>query len=90
MPNQIDELVKKERVKKLIELQRGLMRENAKQSIGKKYRALFEEFKDGVLSAVTDCGKLVFINNASKELVGKFGEVLITSAKSGRLIGELV
>lgn len=90
MPNQIDEAVKKERVKKLIELQRGLMREIAKECIGKRFRALFEEYKDGILSAVTDCGKLVFIENASENLVGKFGEVLITSAKSGRLVGELV
>lgn len=91
MPNQIEQSVKKERVKKLIELQRGIMREIAKECVGKKYRALIIEHKDGVLSATTDCGKLVFIENSDdKNLVGKFCELLITKTKSGRLVGDLV
>jgi tRNA-2-methylthio-N6-dimethylallyladenosine synthase len=91
MPNQIEQSIKKERVKKLIELQREIMREIAKECIGKKYMALIIEHKDGVISATTDCGKLVFIeNSADKSLVGKFCKILITHAKSGRLIGELV
>ncbi|NLC16336.1 MAG: tRNA (N6-isopentenyl adenosine(37)-C2)-methylthiotransferase MiaB [Clostridiales bacterium] len=90
MPNQIAQSVKKERIKKLIELQREIMREIAKDCVGKRYKALIEEYKDGVLSAITDCGKLVFIENDNQSLVGKFCQVLITRAKSGRLVGELV
>lgn len=90
MPNQIEQAVKKDRVKKLIELQRGIMREIAKDCVGKKYRALIIEYKDGALSATTDCGKLVYIENGDQSLLGKFREVLITRSKSGRLVGELV
>lgn len=91
MPNQIEQSIKKERVNKLIALQRGIMREIAQDCVGQKYRALIIENKDGKLSATTDCGKLVFIeNNSDQNLVGKFCEVLISRTKSGRLIGELV
>lgn len=89
MSNQIDEAIKKDRIKKLIELQRGIMREIARNSVGKTYKVLFENFSDGVLSSTTNCGKLVYVNNGNKDLVGKFGNITVTHTKSGRLIGEL-
>lgn len=84
MDDQVSSTVKKARISELIKLQRGISAEYAKEAIGKTYRCLISSGDE--LAATSDCGKLIIL---SSQGTGGFHNVLVTGARSGRLLGEL-
>lgn len=84
MEGQVSSEVKKARISELIKLQRKITAEYAKEAIGKTYRCLISP--GDTLFATSDCGKLIFLPSHG---TSGFQNVLITGAKSGRLLGDI-
>ena len=88
MPNQIDIAVKRQRIHKLLEIQRQINDELSNESIGKIYEVLVEDVTDKEVIASTSFGKVVRIKNTNL-IVGSLINVCITNAKGSKLIGEV-
>ena len=67
MPNQVDGLIKKERVKKLLELSKNLETTYMKKYIGKSKEVLIEECIDGISYGHTDNFLYVKLNKKYKQ-----------------------
>ena len=92
MENQVDIKVKKERLSRLIELERQIGSEISETFVGKIVRVLVEEKspkKKGYLVGSIDQGKAIsFVGDES--LIGTFQNVKVVSAKLTTLAGEIV
>ena len=86
---QIPLAVKKERIKKLIDLQFEIGNEEALACVGKTYEVLCAESKNGRVMGKSSCEKAISFAG-SPELVGKFVPVKITGTKNNQLKGEIV
>ncbi|MGD9761351.1 MAG: tRNA (N(6)-L-threonylcarbamoyladenosine(37)-C(2))-methylthiotransferase MtaB [Candidatus Izemoplasmatales bacterium] len=89
MPNQVDGQIKKERVRKLIELSDELMSNHVNKSIGKTVQVIAEQKKDGFLVGHSrDYIALKFQGDNS--LLGKEVNVKIISADNPYNLGVLI
>lgn len=92
MENQVDTKVKKERLSRLIELERQIGSEISETFIGKTLRVLVEgksPKKEGYLIGSIDQGKAISFK-ADESLIGQFVWVKVVSAKLTTLTGEIV
>jgi len=88
-PNQVDKKIAKERLYRLQTLQKEIQKEKVKQQIGKKFKVLFEEYKDNYLKGKSDNFYSVIVKNGNQNLLGKIKEVKIVDTKNNTLIGEI-
>lgn len=88
-PNQVDKQVAKERLYRLQTLQKEIQKEKVKQQIGKKFKVLFEEYKDNYLKGKSDNFYSVIVKNGNQNLLGEIKEVKIVDTKNNTLIGEI-
>lgn len=92
MDGQIDQEVKKERLKRLIETQNGISKELSLAFIGKTEKVFVEgpsKKNKAVLSSRTSTNKIVLFEG-DEALEGEFVEVKITDARTWSLYGELI
>lgn len=89
---QIDEAIKKERINRLISLQRKITQDHSKSLIGSIQEVLVEDksprFND-MLCGRTYNGKLTHFKSSS-HIVGDFAKVKIISNKAASLLGEAI
>lgn len=92
MENQVDIKIKKERLARLIELEREIASNISQTFVGKIVNVLVEEVspkKDGYLVGSLDQGKAItFAGDPS--LIGQFVELKVTKAKLTSLFGEII
>lgn len=82
--------IKQDRIMRLIDLQNKITVEISETYVGNTYEVLAEDAPTpGKLCGRTDCGRLVTFDG-SKEDVGKFFNVKVTSHKASALFGEIV
>lgn len=89
MDGQVPMQVKRERVNKLLDLQRQIEKEKFQQYIGKTLKVLMTDRKQGKVFGKTDCGINVIINNV-EEFKVDFVNVKINEIKNTKLIGDKV
>lgn len=90
MPNQIPLEIKRQRINKLLGLEREIANDNIKDIIGSIQKCLIEKYLDNNEYLVkTDCGKTVkvYIDNA---VLGEFIFIKIVGFEDKQLIGEVV
>jgi tRNA-2-methylthio-N6-dimethylallyladenosine synthase len=94
MQNQIPLPVKKERLARLIELEREIASEISASYVGKTVEVLIEGTNKNFLVGSTDQNKNVNIampeNAKIEELIGNFVNVKITNSKLTVLYGEII
>ena len=88
-PNQISNEVKKERVHRVQELEKGIALEYRKSFLGKQVRVLTEEIKNGCFEGLTDEYIRVFLKDSEIEK-GKMYPVKITAVTDEGMIGKVV
>ncbi len=87
--DQVPLAVKKERIRRLIDLQFEIGTSDALDCIGKTYEVLCDEWKNGKAKGKSSCEKAIsFASN--NNCVGEFVNVKITKTKNNQLIGEVV
>ncbi len=89
MENQVDDKVKNERVNHILAIQKEVAQEELKTMVGKTYRVLVNNFKDGVYFGETDCGKTVVVKNYKGENL-KFINCKILEVKNNQVFGEQI
>ncbi len=92
MENQIDEITKKERLHRLMDIQNVASRLNSEDFVGKIEKVLVEGYSKKnkeTLTGKTSSGKVV-IFKGDIELAGQFVNIEITSAKTWTLYGDIV
>ena len=92
MENQVDNKVKKERLSRLINLEREIASKISESFVGKIVRVLVEEKspkKAGYLIGSLDQGKAITFK-ACENMIGKFVLVKVTDSKLTTLSGEIV
>lgn len=89
MDGQVPMQVKRERVNKLLDLQRQIEKEKFQQYIGKTLKVLMTDRKQGKVFGKTDCGINVIINNV-EEFKVDFVNVKINEIKNTKLIGDKI
>ncbi|MCK9574984.1 MAG: tRNA (N6-isopentenyl adenosine(37)-C2)-methylthiotransferase MiaB [Clostridia bacterium] len=88
MPNQIELAVKRERIHRLLEIQKQINNKMADEEIGKKFEVLIEEVTEKEAIASTSFGKVVRIKDANLR-VGSIVDIIVTNVKGSKLIGEV-
>lgn len=86
---QISEVVKKERLLRLNELQNSITIENNKKYLGTTQQVLIERVRDGMGNGKTTTYKTVYFP-CDASLVGKIVDVLIEGARLSTLSGRMV
>ena len=81
--------VKKDRIKRLIDLQFDIGNREALNCVGKTYEVLCDEWKEGKAKGKSSCEKAISFRSAS-DVSGQFVRVKITGTKNNQLKGELV
>ena len=89
MPDQVPERVKAERAARLSELARESARRFAARLIGRTVPVLFEEYRDGVCTGLTDTYVSVRAPG-DVSLVGQVAGVRVTGVESDHVTGEVV
>lgn len=89
MPCQLPESVKNERVKRLMELDEALRRENAERFIGRTVDVLFETEKDGVYTGHAP-NMLEVCAEAGEDVRGKIVPVTLCGYDGEKAIGTVV
>ncbi len=89
MENQVPMTIKKERVNKLLALQREIEKEKFQEFLGKTIKVLMIDRKHDKVFGKTDCGINVIINGV-EEFKVDFVNVKINDIKNTKLIGEIV
>ncbi len=87
-PNQVDKEIAKQRLYKLQDIQREILENKAKNTIGKTYEVLVENYKDGYISGKSDNFYSVRAKG-DESLLGKIIPIKIIEAKHSTLIGEI-
>lgn len=85
---QVPQAVKKERIKRLIDLQFGLGNEQARQCVGNTYRVLCDEWSNGRGKGRSSCEKTIYFD-CPENVYGKFLNVRVVATKNNRLKGEV-
>ena len=88
MKGQLPENVKNERVKRLMELDTALRRENAERFIGRTFDVLFETEKDGAYTGHAP-NMLEVCVRADEDVKGKIVPVTLTGYDGEKAIGEV-
>ncbi|MBQ9746822.1 MAG: tRNA (N(6)-L-threonylcarbamoyladenosine(37)-C(2))-methylthiotransferase MtaB [Clostridia bacterium] len=88
MPGQLPESVKNERVKRLMELDEALRRENAERFIGRTFDVLFETEKGGVYTGHAP-NMLEVCTEAGEDVRGKIVKVTLTGYDGEKAIGKI-
>ena len=88
MAGQLPESVKNERVKRLMELDEVLRRENAERFIGRTLDVLFETEKDGVYTGHAP-NMLEVCTRADEDRKGKIVPVTLTAYDGEKAVGEI-
>ena len=86
--NQVDKEIAKQRLHKLQDIQRKILENKAKNTIGKTYEVLVENYKDGYISGKSDNFYSVRAKG-DESLLGKIIPIKIIEAKHSTLIGEI-
>ena len=86
--NQVDKEVAKQRLHKLQAFQREMIDNKAKNTIGKTYKVLVEEYRDGFVFGKSDNFYSVKAKG-DKSLLGKIIPIKIIDSKHSTLIGEI-
>ena len=89
MKGQLPENVKNERVKRLMELDTALRRENAERFIGRTFDILFETEKDGAYTGHAP-NMLEVCVRADEDVKGKIVPVTLTGYDGEKAIGEVI
>ncbi len=89
MDGQVPMAVKRERVNKLLALQREIEKVKLTRFLGQTIKVLLTERKEGKVFGKTDCGINVIVENV-KEFKVDFVNVKINQIKNTKLIGEIV
>ncbi len=98
MEGQLPEKLKRERWKKLMELQQGIAFEKAKEQIGRRLRVLITAYDPGAKHYIArsymdapEVDSFVYVNAGSRRnlLAGDMRQVRITGSRGYDLIGEL-
>lgn len=98
MEGQLPEKLKRERRKKLMELQQGIAFEKAEEQIGRRLRVLITAYDPGVKHYIArsymdapEIDSFVYVNAGSRRnlLAGDMRQVRITGSRGYDLIGEL-
>lgn len=88
-PNQISADIKKDRVHRVQELEKGIALEYRKSFLGKQVRVLVEEIKNGYFEGLTDEYIRVFIKGSDIEK-GKMYPVKVTAVMDDGMMGEVM
>ena len=88
MENQISEEVKKERIHKLLEITKGITKENNKNSIGQIYNVISVENTEDGYKVMTDSGKTIFVDMELEP--NKFYTAKITKFAYNKLFGIII
>ena len=88
MTNQISEDIKKERIHKLLEITKGITKENNKNSIGQTYNVIAVENTDDGYKVMTDSGKTIFVDTILEP--NKFYTAKITKFAYNKLFGSII
>jgi threonylcarbamoyladenosine tRNA methylthiotransferase MtaB len=88
MPGQLPESVKNERVKRLMELDEALRRENAERFIGRTVEVLFETEKDGVYTGHAP-NMLEVCARCGEDLRGKIVPVTLIGYDGEKVTGKM-
>ena len=86
--DQVDAGTKKERIKRLIDLQFSIGNREAENCVGKTYEVLCDEWADGKAKGKSSCEKAITFKS-DKNVLGQFVNVKITGTKNNQLKGEL-
>lgn len=92
MAEQVPEIVKKERIERLIRLQNDITAELSNEFVGKVVKVLIEDKsarKQNALCGREDSGRLVNIDGIGGQ-IGDFCNVKVTHAKSASLWGRII
>ena len=89
MDGQVPLAVKRERVNKLLALQKEIEKELTKNMIGKEIKVLLTERKGGKVFAKTDAGANVIIDNVDDFDI-KFAKVKVVDVKDTKLIAKMI
>ena len=89
MDGQVPLAVKRERVNKLLALQKEIEKELTKNMIGKEIKVLLTERKGGKVFAKTDAGANVIIDNVDDFDI-KFAKVKVIDVKDTKLIAKMI
>ena len=87
--DQIDIKTKKERIRKLIDLQFEIGNKTALDCVGKTYEVLCDDWKNGKAKGKSSCEKAIEFKS-DENCVGKFLQVKITGTKNNQLKGVLI
>lgn len=85
---QVDLVVKKRRIKELIDLQFELGCKLADNCVGKTYEVLCDSWKGGIASGKSSCEKAITFNS-KKNIVGSFVKIKVDSTKNNQLFGSV-
>jgi tRNA-2-methylthio-N6-dimethylallyladenosine synthase len=85
---QLPVAAKRERIKKLIEVQSEITKQIGRRYLGKVYEVLIDGKNKNFYTGRTDCGKVVNVKSET-DITGRFCEVLINDCKSSVLYGIL-
>ena len=88
MENQISEDIKKERIHKLLEITKGITKDNNKNSIGQTYNVIAVENTEDGYKVMTDSGKTIFVNSNLEP--NKFYTAKITKFSYNKLFGSII
>jgi tRNA-i(6)A37 thiotransferase enzyme miaB len=86
--DQVDAGTKKERIKRLIDLQFSIGNREAENCVGKTYEVLCDAWADGKAKGKSSCEKAITFKS-DKNVLGQFVNVKITGTKNNQLKGEL-
>lgn len=86
---QVDIKTKKERIRRLIDLQFEIGNEEAQACVGKTYEVLCDEWSNGIGKGKSSCEKAISFKN-SGNCLGEFVKVKITGTKNNQLKGEVI
>ena len=88
MDNQISEDIKKDRIHKLLEITKGITKENNKNSIGQTYNVIAVENTDDGYKVMTDSGKTIYVDRELEP--NKFYTAKITKFAYNKLFGIII
>lgn len=89
---QVDEVIKKTRIMKLIDVQNSISEDIASTYLNKTYKVLVDSYNENIrlLHGKLFDGKQVNINSSDKRLLGKFVSVRISNAGVSALTGDII
>jgi tRNA-2-methylthio-N6-dimethylallyladenosine synthase len=90
MENQIPIAIKRQRINKLLAIQREISNKILKSYVGKTFSAILTKNPKGVYEAITDCGKPVIIDNVGFHTEFTYCTIKVTDMKRTKLYGQII